>query len=125
MQGGELPLSKRKKGDKKRKMGGGTGCLTLYRKQGDAMQHARLGLKKKTGCRVIAVIGSARFPGDQDHCPVSHRVRRNPRFPTPRVIVLLYQSTRVPYHMGAESQHHTDIIVSINPSHPALQSSGV
>jgi hypothetical protein len=47
------------------------------------MQHAKLGLKKKTGCRVIAVIGSDSIPrrSRSIHCHVSRRVRRSP-YPT-------------------------------------------
>ena len=45
---------KEKKGEKKRKMSGGSRLLNLYRKQ-KAMrcQHARLGLKKKTGAESL------------------------------------------------------------------------
>jgi hypothetical protein len=75
MQKGELPLSKRKKGDKKRKMSGGGGRLTLYRtkRRCDATRHTEFE-NKNPGCRVIAVIGSDSIR--RDHCPVSPRVCR-------------------------------------------------
>jgi hypothetical protein len=107
MQGGELPLTKRKKGDKKRKMCGGAGCLTLYREQGDAMQHARLSLKKKP---VAEPSHRRRRYRKGLHSPeiidlsATGSVGRN----TPRAIVLLFSNSiyACTYRVGCISASH-------------------
>jgi hypothetical protein len=65
---------------------------------------------------MIALLDSAML---SDTVSVAHGY---PKIPAARITVL-FQSTRV--RNMAVTCHHTDVIVSINPSHPALRSSEV